>query len=88
MEITALRCPSWGSSCGADWGCPRVSTAPSSQKGGYKGLPGGGEVESLTPEVLEGRSDVVLRAVGWWELLVMGAWLDWVTLGVFSNLGG
>jgi len=45
-------------------------------------------VESLTLEVLEGRSDVVLRAVGWWVLLVMGAWLDWVTVGVFSNLGG
>lgn len=45
-------------------------------------------MESLTLEVLEGRSDVVLRAVGWWELLVMGVWLDWVTLGVFSNLGG
>lgn len=58
------------------------------KRGATRGCPGGGEVESLTLEVLEGRSDVVLRAVGWWELLVMGAWLDWVTLGVFSNLGG
>lgn len=34
------------------------------KRGATRGCPGGGEVESLTLEVLEGRSDVVLRAVG------------------------
>jgi len=29
----------------------------------------------------------VLRDMVLWELLVMGKWLDWVILGVFSNLG-
>ena len=37
--------------------------------------------------VLKERLDVVLRDMVYWELLVMGGWLGWVILWVFSNLG-
>jgi len=41
-------------------------------------------VESGAMEVFKKRSDVVLRD---WEILVIGGWLDWMFLEVFSNLG-
>ena len=31
--------------------------------------------------------DVVLREVVYWEILVVGGWLDWMILVAFSNLG-
>ena len=31
--------------------------------------------------------DVVLRDIVSWDILVVGAWLDWMNLEVFSNLG-
>ena len=43
-------------------------------------------VESLTLEVFKKRLDVVLRDVVWWELLVIGGWLDWMILEFSSNL--
>ena len=44
---------------------------------------GGGVTDS---EGVQGTLDVVLRDIVWGELLVMGGWLDWVILWVFSNL--
>ena len=38
-------------------------------------------------EVFRNRLDVVLRDVVSGELLVVGGWLHWITLEVFSNLG-
>ena len=43
--------------------------------------------ESPTLEVLKNRVDVVLRDTASGEILVVGGWLDWITLEVFSNLG-
>ena len=40
----------------------------------------------LLMTLFEERLDVVLRDMVLWELLVMGEWLDWVILWVFSNL--
>ena len=36
------------------------------------------EVESLTLEVFRKCVDVVLRVMGWWAILVVGGWLDWM----------
>ena len=37
--------------------------------------------------VFKKHSDVVLRDMVWWEILVIGGWLDQIILEVFSNLG-
>ena len=42
-------------------------------------------MESPSLEVFKGRVDVALRAMGSGHG-VMGCWLDWVSLEVFSNL--
>ena len=44
-------------------------------------------VESPTPEMSKKHSDVVLRNMIQWEILVIGAQLDWMMLKVFSTLG-
>jgi len=44
-------------------------------------------VGSLSLEAFKKYVDVVLRDMIWWEILVVGEWLDWMTLEVFSNLG-
>ena len=44
-------------------------------------------VESLSLEMFRSRVDVALRAMGSGHG-VMGCWLDWVILKVFSNLNG
>ena len=45
-------------------------------------------LEIKTPlEVFKECLDIVLRDMVYWEPLVMGEWLDWVILWVFSNLG-
>lgn len=42
---------------------------------------------SIAQEVLQKSLDVVRRDVGWWEMLVVGRWLDWRISEGFSNLG-
>jgi len=44
-------------------------------------------VEAPSMEVFRKRSDVVIWDVVQWEILVVGGWLDWMILEVFSNLG-
>ena len=44
-------------------------------------------VESLTLELLKKHLDAVLRDMAYWEILVIGGWLDWMILEVFSNPG-
>ena len=44
-------------------------------------------VESLTLKVFKEHLDIVLRDMVYWEILVVGGWLDWMILEVFSNLG-
>ena len=44
-------------------------------------------VESLPLEVFKKHSDVVLRDVVYWEILMIGEQLDWMILEVFSNFG-
>jgi len=49
------------------------------------GCQGGGGSPSL--EVLQSCADVALRDVVWWEVLVVGGQLGWMTWEVVSNLG-
>ena len=44
-------------------------------------------VESLSLEVFKKHLDVVLKDMVYWQILVIGEWLDWMILEVFSNLG-
>ena len=44
-------------------------------------------VESLFLKVFKKHLDVVLRDMVKWEMLMIGGWLDWMILEVFSNLG-
>lgn len=44
-------------------------------------------LDSLSLEVLQSRGDVALRDVVWWEVLVVGGRLGWMTWEVVSNLG-
>ena len=48
------------------------------------GCPG----RSLSLEVLKKHLDVLLRDRAEWEILVIGGWVDWMILDVFSNPGG
>jgi len=51
----------------------------------WKRLPG--EVgESQSVEVFKKKVDVVCRDMVYWATLVVGEWLDWMILEVFSNL--
>jgi len=43
-------------------------------------------VEALSLEVLKERAAVVLQDRVCWAMLVVGGWLDWMNLAVFSNL--
>ena len=43
-------------------------------------------VESLSLEVFKKHLDVVLKDMVYWQILVIGEWLDWMILWVFSNL--
>ena len=43
-------------------------------------------MESPSLVVFKERLDAVLRDMVWREPLVMGGWLDWMILWVFSNL--
>ena len=42
--------------------------------------------ESLSLDVLRKCLDVVLRDMVKWAILVIGGWLDWMILELFSNL--
>jgi len=44
-------------------------------------------VESLSLAMFEGILDVILRAWFSGKILVIGGWLDWMILEVFSSLG-
>jgi len=44
-------------------------------------------VESLTLKLFKDHLDIVLKDMVYWEILVVGGWLDWMNLEVFSNLG-
>jgi len=44
-------------------------------------------VKSLSLEMFKKHLDVVLRDMVQWEILVVGGWLDWMLLEVFSNFG-
>ena len=44
-------------------------------------------VESPSLVVFKEHLDVVQRDVLYWEILVLGGWLDWINLEVFFNLG-
>ena len=43
-------------------------------------------VESPSLEVSKKHLDVVLGNMVWWEIFVIGGWVDWMILEVFSNL--
>ena len=47
--------------------------------------PGSGGV--TIPGGIQGRFRCCTKCMVWWEILVIGGWLYWMILEVFSNLG-